>query len=190
MYQSWDVHITIMFKLIETYAQTEKYTVHFNLGHWRLIFQMVFHKRLVLRMVTMSRPGNYNLSDWMYVMCGIRLPVCLHINIFWIFSCKKIKGCELIPHWNHCLNSLMVLGKLLATSVHPFGTDREWIGQWLCQGYHLLLCQCVFACWKVEMVQEYHFCYKLGWGVNICCSVNVCLLLGKLRWFKRVSFLL
>ena len=59
---------------------------------------MVFHERVLLRMVAMSRPGNYDLSGFMYVtcMCGMTLPVCLHIDIFLPFSCKKCKGCEYI----------------------------------------------------------------------------------------------
>ena len=51
---------------------------------------IVVHKRLVLRMVTMSKPGNYDLSDWMYVMCGITLPVSLYIYIFFTFQLQKI----------------------------------------------------------------------------------------------------
>ena len=57
---------------------------------------MVFHERVLLIMVTMSRPGNYDLSDLMYVLCGMTLPFSLHINIFLPFSCKKFKGCEYI----------------------------------------------------------------------------------------------
>ena len=67
----------------------------------------------------------YDLSDWMYVLCGMTLQVCLHINIFLPFSCKKFEGCELSPHWVHCLNSLMVSGKLLATSALLTPTGSE-----------------------------------------------------------------
>ena len=48
---------------------------------------MVFHERVLLIMVTMSRPGNYDLSDLMYVLCGF----CLHINIFYLSAAKKLK---------------------------------------------------------------------------------------------------
>ena len=40
----------------------------------------------------MSRPGNYDLSDLMYVMCGMTLPVCLHINIFDLSAAKNLKA--------------------------------------------------------------------------------------------------
>ena len=52
---------------------------------------MVFHERVLLIMVTMSRPGNYDLSDLMYVLCGMTLPFCLHINIFDLSAAKELK---------------------------------------------------------------------------------------------------
>ena len=86
----------------------------------------------------------------MYVMCGMKVPVYLHINIFFTFQLQKIKACELSPHRDYCLNSLMALGKLLATIVHSIDINR---GEQV-NGYARDICcsVSVFASWKVEMV--------------------------------------
>ena len=38
-------------------------------------------------------------------------------------TAKKSKTCEFSPHLEHCLDSLMALGKLLSISDHPISTQ-------------------------------------------------------------------
>ena len=80
---------------------------------------MVLHERVILIMVTMSRPGNYDLRLNVF-FCGMTLPVCLHIIFFDLSAAKNLKVVNTAS-----LGPLMALGKLLATSVHPFDTDKE-----------------------------------------------------------------